>query len=48
VSKLGMEWDRCEKYCLTRKLKLNISGVDLNILKVSRKNINLNKSILEF
>jgi hypothetical protein len=48
VSKLGIEWDRCEKSCLTRQLKLNISDVDLNILKVSRKNINLNKSILEF
>jgi hypothetical protein len=48
VSKLGIEWDRWEKYCLTRQLKLNISDVDLSILKVSRKYINLNKSILEF
>ena len=48
MSKLGIELDRCEKYCLTWQLKLNISDVDLSILKVSRKNINLNKSILEF
>jgi hypothetical protein len=48
VSKLGIEWDRWKKYCLTRQLKLNISDVDLSILKVSRKYINLNKSILEF
>jgi hypothetical protein len=48
VSKLGKEWDRCEKYCLTWQLKLNISDVDLSILVVSRKNINLNKSIPEF
>jgi hypothetical protein len=49
VPKLGIEWDRWEKYCLTRQLKFNISDVDLSILKVSRKNINLlNKSILEF
>jgi hypothetical protein len=48
VSKLGIEWDRWEKYCLTsnRQLKLNISDMDLSILKVSRKYIN--KSILEF
>jgi hypothetical protein len=45
VSKLGIEWDRCEKYGL---LKLNVSDEDLNILKVSREIINLNKSILEF
>jgi hypothetical protein len=37
-----------EKYFLTRQLKLNISDVDLSILKVSGKYINLNKSILEF
>jgi hypothetical protein len=24
-----IEWDRYEKYCLTRQLKLNISDVDL-------------------
>jgi hypothetical protein len=48
LSKLGIELDRWEKYFLTRQLKLNISDVDLSILKVSRKYINLNKSILEF
>jgi hypothetical protein len=48
VSKLGIEWDRWEKYCLIRQMKLNISDVDLSILKVSKKYINLNKSILEF
>jgi hypothetical protein len=36
--------DRLDKYCVTRQL----ISVDLSILKVSRKNINLNKSILEF
>jgi hypothetical protein len=41
VSKLGIEWDRCEKYCLTRQLKLNISDMDLNILKLARKKIGI-------